>query len=122
MPIKVLYALKRDLCQAEPGELLVPNPMYVEDDDNDFFIGVNSRRPARFGRVALADETLESLIQKDVRGVIGSQEEDPIDPERADDIQTLLEGIMECAIGAVIGCQYEEDEEGVAWELFEEED
>lgn len=120
MPIKVLFAVDRDLCQATPGELLVPNPIFVEDDDNDFFVGVNSRRPARFGTVGLADETLESLIQKDVRGVIGSQDDDPIDPERAEDIQTLVDGIADCAIGAIIGCQYVEEAESVEWELFEE--
>lgn len=123
--LKMLRAVQIDLCQALPNELLVPNPIFLEDDDNDYFIGVNSRRPVRYGRVVEEDEGIEHLIAADRAGVIGATPEDQDEEdeeERVDDIRFMLEFLQDIAVGSIVGCRYEEEEDGISWEMVEVEE
>lgn len=126
--LKILRAVNADLCQAEPGELLVPNPIFMADEDNDYFIGVKTRRPARFGRVEEADEDLDTLIAADRAGVFGNPEEedDELDEEaeaeqeeRNDDIRFMLEFVQDMEVGTIVSCRYELEDEELSWELEE---
>lgn len=125
--LKILRAVQADLCQAEADEILVPNPIFMADEDNDYFIGVRSRRPVRYGRVVEADEDLDTLVAADRAGVLGglSEEEEEDEEaqeeqeERIDDIRFMLEFVQDIEVGTLVGCRYELDDDGLNWEMEE---
>lgn len=127
--LKVLRAHPSELCQADPDELLVPNPIIMEDEDNDYFIGVNSRRPARLGRVVEEDESLASLLAADRQGIFGPESDDEGDEEeelddeeaaeREDDVRFMLEFVQDLAVGTLVACRYTLDGEDINWEMVE---
>jgi len=126
--LKILRAVHADLCQADADEILVPNPIFMADEDNDYFIGVSSRRPVRYGRVVESDEDLDTLVAADRAGVLGghsdAEEEEDEDAqeeqeERIDDIRFMLEFVQDIEVGALVGCRYELDDDGLNWEMEE---
>lgn len=120
MFMKVLRAVPRDLFQATEDEILVPNPMIMPREDNDFFVGVQSRRPARYGRVTVLEgSTPESIVQADLAGMVGASTTEAPDEERREDVLFLLDAISDFEVGALVGCRYEQEDDEVSWEIFE---
>jgi len=119
MYTRVLQAVKRELCQADADEILVPNPMIIPDQDNDFFIGIHSRRPARFGRVAVV-ETMDvrTILELDQLSILGASQEDEQDEERSEDVDFLLAALNDFELGALLGCGYALEGEELSWDLF----
>lgn len=127
--LKVLRAHPSELCQADPDELLVPNPLIMEDEDNDYFIGVFSRRPSRLGRVVEEDESLASLLAADRQGILGPESDDDADEdadpddeeaaEREDDVRFLLEFVQDLNVGTLVTCRYTLDGDDINWEMVE---
>ncbi len=120
MFLHVLRAIKVDLCQAEEGEILVPNPMVLRGVDSDYFVGIRTRRPARFGRVAAEEGvTSREVAAADQTGVFGSGPPEEWDEERRDDVLYFLDVLSEFEVGTVVGCAYTWEEDEVTWDLFE---
>jgi len=110
----------QDLCQAEEDEILVPNPMVLAGQDNDYFIGIDSRRPCRFGRLAVV-ETLsaEAIVEADQAGILGGKPDDEPDDERNDDVLYLLDILSDFTPGSLVGCRYSLEDDEISWEIFE---
>ncbi len=120
MYLLVLKALKRGLCQAEADEILVPNPVVVPKLDNDHFVGIRSRRPARFGRVAVVEALSASdVAAADQTGVLGDVPPDEWDRERREDVLYFLDVVSQFDAGSVLACAYEWDGDEVTWDIFD---
>ncbi len=120
MYINVLRAIKRGICQADDNEILVPNPSVGQKLDNDFFVGLTSRRPARYGRVAVVEgRRAEDIAAADQTGVLGNGEPEAWDTERRDDVLYFLDVLSRFEPGTVLACSYAWEDDEVTWDIFE---
>ena len=121
--MKVLEAVRAGLCQADEGEVLVPNPVVVPDMDNDYFVGIDSRRPARYGRVVeRSDLTPDLYRMRDAASWIDASGDDSeVDEERDVDLRFLLDRIADAEVGSLFRCEYIRDADEEVWTLIEEE-
>lgn len=126
----ILRAVPGEGCQADVDEVLVPNEIMGRDQDNNFFVGLKSRKPARFGRVVPSRTAfqLDDLASDDYFHVFGTEVgEGQLDPDRVDSLRFFVEAIAEYETGAVLGCSvtFETDEDGeeeLIWEIFDVEE
>ncbi len=120
MYVNVLRAIKRGLCQADEDEILVPNPSVTRHLDNDFFVGLTSRRPAQFGRVAVVEGWPASdIAAADQTGVLGNTPPETWDEERREEVLYFLDVLSKFDPGTLLACTYTWDGDEVTWDIYE---
>ena len=120
MYINVLRAIKRGLCQADEDEILVPNPSVGKKLDNDFFVGITSRRPARYGRVAVVEGQSDSdIAAAGQTGVLGNVPPDQWDQERRADVLYFLDVVSRFEPGTILACSYAWEGDEITWDILE---
>jgi hypothetical protein len=97
--------------------------MFIASEDNDFFVGIQSRRPARYGRVAVIEGmTADDIVASDQAGVLGGTVQGELDEERAEDVRYFIDAISDFEVGGLVATRYSLEDDELSWEIFELED